>query len=417
MEAIESAVESFLKQASFRALWDEKEVWGVVASMVATLPMDADEQLVRDALGKRLERLTLPGPTVVVFPVSHVGWKGPPLVVGQAVLGRLGREWMTALEGVYGSPVSLAEAGVWWWEKSALAEMDASREPPVVIAVVVPSAGERAHKVAETVFEDLVELSLLFEPNLESRGLYSLRGDVFRPGIRGLRVDRHALESIGKTCKPVLNELAASIYIQSRVPGGTRHYWYGEDPWPLEDLLQDDERRANIVAVMSDQGPIARRFRISAKWYARAYWSSSEHESILALGIALEALLGESGGGPGAILGERYALLHSNPDERKQAYDYFMKKIYEGRSAVAHGRASSLLDDFQFVRDVVRRTAWVANSLWAWVKERNLQSDEDHRKLFSDLKWGVKPSNPMHAKRPKATPRRLGSGAAVRKKP
>nr|WP_128796345.1 hypothetical protein [Corallococcus coralloides] len=66
-----------------------------------------------------------------------------------------------------------------------------------------------------------------------------------------------------------------------------------------------------------------------------------------------------------------------------------MKKIYEARSAVAHGRGSNLLDDFRFIRDVALRTAWVAGSLWSWVKKGNLQSEEDHRKLFADLKWGV----------------------------
>ncbi|MCE9674055.1 hypothetical protein LY474_40320 [Myxococcus stipitatus] len=389
VEAIESAVVSLLRQASFRAIWDEEEIWGIVASMVATLPMDGMEQHVRDELDKRLKHLMSPGPSLVVFPVSHVGWKGAPIVAGNAVIGRLGREWMTVLQGMYGVPVTLAEAGVWWCEDGALSGMESSREQPVVIGVVVSSAGERARRGAESVFEDIVELSMLFEPDLEAQGLFSLRGDAFRPGLRGLQMDRHALGRIGKTCEPVLKELSASIYMQSQARSGVQHSWYGEDPWPLEVFLQNDERRANVVAIMADQGPIARRFKIAAKWYARAYWSSSQQESVLALGIALEALLGESGGGPGAILGERYALLHSDPHERKQAYDHFMKKIYEARSAVAHGRVSNLLDDFHFVRDVALRTAWVAGSLWSWVKKGSLQSEEDHRKLFAELKWGV----------------------------
>ena len=392
VKAIESAVERLLKQASFQKLWHEEEIWGVVASMIATLPIGEDEQRVRDALANRLERLTSPGPTVVVFPVAHVAWKGPPCVIGPAVLGRLGDAWMAALRDLYGSPLEINSSAPSWWEEAAGLKDAPSHDRPVIIGVVVRSAGKRAHEDAEAVFNGLIELSLLLAPDLKSRGLLGLRGDVFRPGIRGLRVDRHALERIGQTCKPVLSELAAAVYVQSRATMGTSHHWYGEAPWPLEDLLQSEERRAAIVELLAAQGPIGRRFRIAARWYARAHWSSNEQEAILALGIALEALLAESGGGPGAILGERYALLHSGAKARKQAYDYFMKKIYEARSAVAHGRVSDLLEDFHFIRDVAERTAWVANTLNGWVKKLDLKSDEDHRKLFSDLKWGVKPS-------------------------
>jgi len=56
--------------------------------------------------------------------------------------------------------------------------------------------------------------------------------------------------------------------------------------------------------------------RVAARWFAEAFWSTDHDDSALALGVAVDALIGSRSGLPGRAMRERFALLESEPEKR-----------------------------------------------------------------------------------------------------
>jgi hypothetical protein len=128
--ALEEAMQELLRRDSVARSWDSDQLWGTVVSAVATLPFKlADAERVR-RINERLEMILAPGPTFVAFELANVAWTGPPLVVGDAVIGLVGEAWFAAIkEHAKGRPVPPGDAfGPGRVQGSGLRRLD-EREP------------------------------------------------------------------------------------------------------------------------------------------------------------------------------------------------------------------------------------------------------------------------------------------------
>ena len=86
LAAYGQAMERLLREGEIRMRWEEKELWGLVASMVVAAHYDKDP---RGLIQRGVRRLRQAQPVLVAFPVANVSWGGPPIAVGGAVLGSL----------------------------------------------------------------------------------------------------------------------------------------------------------------------------------------------------------------------------------------------------------------------------------------------------------------------------------------
>ena len=148
-----------------------------------------------------------------------------------------------------------------------------------------------------------ISLALMFNLDLDALSLYSLRGDAYRPGIRGLAVDRIFLAEVAKTIlvsranSSLLSTLMVSFHPQSLFTG------YGEAAFPLESLLPEDNKRKAEGILGSS--PIYQRLRVAARWHAKVIGVFDTADAVLALGISFDALLSEEGNRtPGRAIAE-----------------------------------------------------------------------------------------------------------------
>ncbi len=110
---------------------------------------------------------------------------------------------------------------------------------------------------------------------------------------------------------------------------------------------------------------------------------------MLALGIALDALIGSRRGLPGYAMRERFALLE--PDVAKRAKRARRHaEIYSARSAVAHGSKSEALKEPGFVRQVASDVVWATYRMLALDELCSPTSDRHVDDCFEQLRWGTK---------------------------
>lgn len=249
------------------------------------------------------------------------------------------------------------------------------------------SQGEKARREAEAAFDDAVAIALMLEPNLDERGLYSLRGDGYRPGIDGLKIDRHALADVSRANPELDIHMAASISVVGLGGASTSHAWFGEEPFPLGSLLEKPERRALVSHLLSSVDSVARRLRLAARWHAKAYWSAEIDDAVIALGVSFDVMLREKGNSPGRVHAERYAFLSEMPEERRDRYKRFYGEYYAARSAIVHGGRTSATSGAmvrQMALDSRRLFARLTNEIQA----RNIRTERELDAMFEEFKWG-----------------------------
>jgi hypothetical protein len=108
---------------------------------------------------------------------------------------------------------------------------------------------------------------------------------------------------------------------------------------------------------------------------------------MLALGVALEAVVGSKSALPGRIMAQRYALLEADIHRRREKVARY-NDVYSVRSAVAHGRESSKIDESEFVRCVADDVRWAARRLYALGDLFGVKSDEELDRTFEALALG-----------------------------
>jgi hypothetical protein len=343
LEALERAVETLLREPKIRNIWQADDVWGMVANMVATLP-ESPTSLVRRALSNRLEQLRSPGDALVALAIANVAWEGPPLAFANMVIGELGDSWRDKVNKEAGSRPSLDRTQAERWlaiqagtygassdqpkepaeddtrnakpSKDVWPDRSALERPPVVMACWLRSQCGLAIRQATERLQELIDLALLLEPEPQRIHLFSGRGSANQPGLRGLRIDRGAVGAALANHSAGGRELAAVILHNSRITPFVSFEWYGLEPLPLHTLIGPTDRQRRISKSLQAVTPFALRIRTAARWYTQAHWAENPIDRALALGIALDALVGDPNGLPLLATSERFALLEPNPELR-----------------------------------------------------------------------------------------------------
>lgn len=387
--AFEDATQRLLKMPLVRKLYDGEEIWGLVASLVGSLPLEATSDKLATVVEERVSKLLNPGDSFVVLPVANVDPGPLPLEIGPLLLGRLGPAWMEKFSIRSGvREFERSSQTPWWVELIESEDLLDTSDSPVLLAYFSDAQLQRATHDAEECFQTLLDLALMLEPDLDGRSLHSLRGDSHRPGIRGLVIDRRALLGLAKTTPEIHRDLSAPTLNQSLLGQFVHYRGYGENPFPLADLLEAADRVDAARLLLTGSTVVHRRLRIAARWHAKAFWSSQRDEAVLALGIAFDAMLSESNPSPGRVLGERFALLSTTPDTRAEHYRLFMKEYYAARNAVAHGAKQSTIDG-AFVRRMAVDVRRVFRAIFEFTHQRNVKSEDEYREHFERLKWGT----------------------------
>ncbi|MFB6650822.1 hypothetical protein ACFCZ4_04510 [Streptomyces microflavus] len=379
VSAYEEAVQSLLNQPSVRDRWDAEEFWGLVASLVAAASA-ADDVL--SFIAKNLSRLIKPSPSLVIFPVANVAWDGLPMLLGsKCAIGKAGAEFAEQVTKL-GGRASTAKEVI-----SEFLQRQTYQESPVYFAMLATGQREMAFTQASRQFEMLVDISLLLEVDKEDRGLHSSRGAWNRPGVRGLTLDRGAIEQ-GMRENESAVELFSNPLIYDELGQSGGHHWYSAEPIPLYSVLSHEPLRVATLKALVDPGTVYRRLRVAGKWFSEAFWASNSDDATLALGVAMDALIGSKSGLPGRAMKERFALLDDSPHARPlHAKKY--EELYRVRSTVAHGGISSKVEEDGFIKGFQRQVTWAAWRLIAMQEDFSISGDADLDETFEGLRWGT----------------------------
>jgi hypothetical protein len=393
LPAWEAAVQDLLRDSVIRARWEPSEFWGLAASLTVAAHDEAAEDR-QDFLAANLQRLRDAGPALTIQLVANATWAAPPMHLGSLVIGDAGNELANAARGTAAGRAFISEEQqVRWLADQVTPRVTATSTPPVAIFSWTVGQADKAISETERALRDVVDLPLMLEHDLVSHKVYR-RGQVNRPGVRGLTIDRGALEALSTGSLKI--ELAAMpLSVTSAFGGGQRVQWFSAEPLPLGQLYTQPYLVAAIRKCFAD-GAIPRRIRTAARWYAEAHYTESADDSALALGVSIDAMLSGSEAMPGGAMADRFAMLHRDPGARKAARKRYLD-AYRIRSSVAHGGYSSKLDDpsalsryFQLARD----TAWRLLDL---LDTFNPTSENALNELFDELRLGVRAWPTTHA--------------------
>jgi len=329
LQAYERATSSLLRESAVRDRWHREEFWSVIGSLVvATYGRVEREAFVAQAL---LQLRTV-GPSLVVMLIANAKWVGPPAAVGDVILGLAGDEYFeTLLEISDGRALPAVDRWTQWLDNQIATRPGVI--PPVVLGTWVPGQGMLATEQAQRRMEDVVGLCMLLGRDLSGRGIFR-RGSTNRPGIRGLRLDRGALEA--GLQKSARIELSSAPLVVGDLLHSTWVSWNSAEPLLLADLLEDLETRNEIASSLSSQDPVSQSLRVAARWFTEGHYADAEDDAALALGVALDALLTGKRSLPGSAMADRYAMLSPEPRDRKELVAQYLK-LYGVRSSVAHG--------------------------------------------------------------------------------
>ncbi|GAA2170398.1 hypothetical protein GCM10009727_94670 [Actinomadura napierensis] len=378
---IEELHELLARQTQIRDRWNMEELWGYLASLIAFVSSFKGE---REGKAKELlARIILTEPSLVIFPVANVSWEGPPRRIGKKnIIGCLDDSFIEATKGLGGRAELHAD------EVAKYVNGLQHRMPRVGFAALVPGQRGLARAQAKRNLKLLVELTMLLIVDKSERNLWSLRGDTNRPGVRGITLDRKAIEE-GLRISGDQVELYSSPLVIDALGNRGGVLWLGENPVPLEDLLRSDKIRGAVEECLTQRHSFLRRLHVAARWFADSYWASAQDDAALAAGVALDALLGSRAGLPGRAMKERYALLESDPRMRsKRAKEY--EEIYSVRSLVAHGGESRKLSEGLYVRDMQESVTWTAWRVLEAHSTFSISSEKEYESLFEDIRWGTR---------------------------
>ncbi|NLU76148.1 hypothetical protein HCC61_26475 [Streptomyces sp. HNM0575] len=390
---IEELHELLAKQSQLRDRWSLEELWGYLATLVSAVStMSEKESKARGFLA----RIIYTEPSLVIFPVSNIAWEGTPLRIGKkSVIGVLDSAFMEAVQQLGGRAQAHKDR-----VETYISQLR-HRNPRVGFAALVPGQRGLARSQAERNLQLVVDLTMMLVTNKSGRNLWSLRGDTNRPGVRGITLDRKAVEAglreSGDDVELYSNPLVIDALGQK---GGIQ--WLGEEPIPLRDLLQEDALRSAVERCLTKENGFLRRLHVAARWFAESYWSSTQDDAALAAGVALDALLGSKSALPGRAMKERYALLEEDRKARSQRAKQY-EDMYSVRSIVAHGGEPRKLSEGNFLRDMQDSITWAAWRLLEVNSTFSISNEKELESLLEDLRWGTREWPSSEA--PKPVPR------------
>jgi len=414
IELFEQAFAKLWGLSAVRSRWDRNELWGILAERIVNASQSSDPP---KAIEHIVQSFTKAGPSLVAFSVANVIWRGQPIAFPFGVIGILSDELISAVNarakrGAEMRGTALENWIKWQGEKSEqLADSVAPVQganakpesitqpcgasfgsggtpppPPVIWVTWVPGQLDLAFRQAQREFENLAGITLLLEGDLKSHGISMVGDPSNRIGVRGSTLDRRAVESLLSSSGHV--ELVTTPLTMSDAVASSVHYWGSAKPLPLADLLAQPTLRANVVECMSVKNPITARIKVAARWYSEALWATQKDDAALALGVALDSLVGSRSGLPGREMRERYAFLDSDATRRPQRSTRY-QELFSVRSSIAHGGASSHLDEQDFVNLMASDVTWAAHRLLALYRAFKPSNEAALDKTFDGLRWGT----------------------------
>jgi Apea-like HEPN len=381
----EKAAEELLRHQQIKDRWDAEQFWGLLASFVVTASETEDPT---KFLATNVALLRTIGRTLNLELIANVAWNRPPVDFGDIIIGDSDSEFLEFVNKRAGKRSSIeAEAGQNWLEgqvQPRVNEEDATR--PVAMACWTVGQMVLAHRETERQLRNLVDLTILLERDLKGHKIYR-RGATNRPGIRGLTLDRGAIER-GLSGSARL-ELASMPFQFSAISHGrSGASWYGVEPLPLGKLMEQEYLHQAVTSCLK-KNPIASRIQVAARWFAEAHYTSADDDAALALGVSMDAMLSGQRALPGNAMADRFALLSDNPSERPGLVKAYLE-FYSVRSSIAHGGRSSKLDRDNFIADYQASVHWGAWRLLALRDIFTPDSENEIDSLFDDLRWGVR---------------------------
>jgi hypothetical protein len=391
----EEAAEALLSLSSIREQYYGADVWELLALLIGTLPLTLSQAELDAAIGRRLSSLLNPPAAFVVFPLANVAVGSSQLELANTLIGVPTSEWhqdFTNKTGV--SLESTVSDRSPWWLRTVVADSNSAtasieEQQVVLFAWWGKQQFRKGEALAAKIFDDIVALAIALQPDLDALGLYSLRGDSHRPGERGLTLDRQSLGILARHCSPSLaHELGSELLVRGVLGVTVSYRWKGEEPFPLGKLLERQAVKDSLIRLLAQRGPVEARLVQAARWHAKAHWSDTPEDAVLALGVALEAMFQEEGGSPGRVLAERFALLDPERSQRPLRYRRFLE-YYSARSSVAHGAKSSRSQDFMFVRQMAADMRAAISRVVELSSQAAITSEKDYSQMFERLKWGL----------------------------
>lgn len=375
--ALERAMETLLRDQRVQTKWRVEDLWTTVLSLLAAASTN-DAIDLPDAVLK----LVRPAPVRIAAAIANVVWASGPLQCGPITLANIGSlQDAEAVADLIG--LKTADRRAFF---SHAEQLLAEFESYVVATAATPRQDGLAHDDFNRGFEDLIGLILLFSDALDDFGIYSLRGAVNRPGIRGITLGRGALATLLE--EKGAGELAARLLVMTGRGSGNTFQWCGADPMPLDRLL-DGDLHILLSDLIDANDAIAQRLRVAARWYARAFWADSQEDSALAVSVALDSMLTGKDALPGAVSKGRFAFLERDLTLRSDRFDRY-EQVYKVRSAIAHGGdATRSLEKIGGARSILRDARWVARQLLALRDLSTPMDDDAFRALWAALQWGT----------------------------
>lgn len=275
--AFEQAVELLARETGIRDRWDTQELWGVAAGLVVDASASEDHAA---AITRAVSGLRSVGTTLILLPVANVLPPESPVYVADCVIGQVDGALFDAIEQrAGGRPLISADE-----REGAIAGYRSAYGSVVVLATWSQGQSGMAVQHAERRLRTILDIALLLEPRPHDAGLCSLRGATNRPGMRGVAIDRTALQRALEVARASA-ESAAEIKLVTSMGTSQSLRWHSADPVPLERLLRGTPaRRERIDWCARGSSPIARRVQVAARWYAQAHWATDHDDAVLALG-------------------------------------------------------------------------------------------------------------------------------------
>jgi len=386
IEAFESAVSKLLRENQVRERWDPEELWGVVASLIVVA--SEEEAGERSAFIKEsLEKLQKCGRALTIQLISNVTWGRPPLIFGNGIVGDANVDFIDFVNAAARGRACIGteQAESWLNDQVRPRITGEDAEQPVAIACWTTGQLRLALVETERQLNDIIDLAILLENDLTGHEIYR-RGDVNRPGIRGITVDRGAIErALHDT--PAAMELISLPVTASVLKNGISAQWYSAEPLPLGDLFNQAYLRDAVQSCFKTD-PISNRMRVAARWFAEAHYTSADDDAALALGVAMDALLNGQRALPGNAMADRLALLSDDSSKRRQLVRDYLD-AYGVRSSVAHGGRSSKLNDPEFLKKYQELVHWTAWRSLALRDKFKVSTDKGIDDLYDELRWGV----------------------------
>jgi hypothetical protein len=376
LPSLEKAVDALVRDQRIVRNWREDDIWTTVLTILASAHVYGSVDI--DAA---VSKIINPTPARHVAALANVTWESSPAVAGDLAIARIEHE---------ADAQSLAEM-LKLGSRDTTALLAHARQllvdfgSYVVVTATTARQGELGHEDFLRKVDDVLGLTLLLSREV-GYDTHTNRGPTNRPGIRGIALDRGALgvrlDGGGSA------ELGARLLVLTGWGGASYVRWYSADPVPLDRLMSGDLGRV-IASVLHADDAIAKRLRVAARWYARAFWAEKDDDAALAVSVALDSMLTGKEALPGAVSKGRFALLDRDPAARVARFKRY-DDVYQVRSAIAHGGdASRRLVSIGGVRSILQDAAWVAHRL---LELRDLSAptnDSDLRDLWSAIQWGT----------------------------